>query len=138
MDRFTRNYSIALGVVVGAALVYWAYSAWQPRVWELNDMLESDPVIADYPYPFRLRSLADGVAILSTPRSPAFPAVQFLALIHPGLANKAQDDPEMIAAQQELIDHQRRAQDLLLAQPDVERVDWELDTRWLSDHGVHR
>ena len=24
----------------------------------------------------------------------------------------------------------------MLGQPDVERVDWRLDVRWLSDHGV--
>jgi hypothetical protein len=42
----------------------------------------------------------------------------------------------MIAAQQELIEHQKRAQTLMLGEPDVERVDWRLDVRWLADHGV--
>jgi hypothetical protein len=42
----------------------------------------------------------------------------------------------MSAAQQDLIDHQKRAQGLVLALPDVQRVDWRLDVKWLADHGV--
>jgi hypothetical protein len=137
MDQFTRNYSIALGIIVIFALALWVKSSWQPQVWEINAMLESDKQLADYPYQFKLRSLENGVAVLSTPRSPAFPAMSFLEIIHPQLADKAQDDPAMIAAQQELIDHQKRAMGLMLAQPGVTKVDWELDVRWLADHGIH-
>jgi len=137
MDRFTRNYSIVLGLILLVVLGGWLKSAWQPRVWEINEKLAADPVLAQYPYPFRLRALRDGVAVLSTPRSPEFPAIRFLAVIQPELANKDQDDPAMIAAQQALIEHQRHAQALLLAQPGVTRVDWELDTQWLASRGVH-
>ena len=136
MDSFTRNYSIVLGAIVLGLLAWWLSSVWQPRVWELNDMLESDPKIADYPYQFRLLRLEQGVATLSTPRSFNVPAIRFLEIIHPNLAGKSQDDPAMLAAQQDLIDHQKRAQGLMLAQPDVERTDWELDVKWLADHGV--
>ncbi|MGQ9831776.1 MAG: hypothetical protein ACUVQI_09280 [Thermochromatium sp.] len=136
MDRFTRNYSLVLGTILIAVLVLWAKSAWKPEVWRLNEVLTSDPQLASYPYQFRLRDFRDGVAVISTPRSPDFPAYSFLQVIHPKLAGKAQDDPEMIAAQQELIDHQKRAMGLMLAQPGVKRVDWELDVQWLADHGV--
>ncbi len=138
MDRFTRNYSMILGVVLIAALALWVKSIWQPRVWELDDLLESDPQLSSYPYQFRLRSLEKGVAVLSTPRSFEVPAMRFLEIIHPNLATKSQDDPAMVAAQQELIDHQKRAMGLMLAQPDVQSVDWQLDTQWLADHGVQR
>jgi hypothetical protein len=136
MDRFTRNYSIGLGIVVVTLLGLWIYSIWSPRVWELNDLLEADSTLADYPYQFRVRSLDNGVATLSTPRSPAFPAIQFLALIQPELAGLDQADPKMIAAQQALIDHQKRAMALVEAQPDVRSVTWELDVKWLAEHGV--
>lgn len=136
MDQFTRNYSIALGLVVVALLAWWLSSIWQPRVWELNDLLESDATLADYPYQFRVLSLENGVATLSTPRNFQVPAIRFLEIIHPELAGKAQDDPKVIAAQQDLIDHQKRAQGLMLALPDVERTDWRLDVKWLADHGV--
>jgi hypothetical protein len=137
MDSFTRNYSIVLGVIVLALVGWWISSSWQPGVWEINDQLEADPTLADYPYQFRVVALDDGVATISTPRSFDFPAIRFLEVIHPELAGKAQDDPAMIAAQQDLIDHQKRVQGLVLAQPDVQRVDWRLDVKWLADHGVH-
>jgi hypothetical protein len=99
-------------------------------------MLEEDPTLAEYPYPFRLRSLDDGVATLWSPRNFQVPAIQFLAIVHPGLAGLAQDDPKVMAAQQKLIEHQKHAQALVLSLPDVERVDWVLDTQWLASHGV--
>jgi hypothetical protein len=138
MDRFTRNYSLLLGAILIAVLFFWAKSTWKPEVWNLGEVLTSDPQLADYPYQFRLRDFRDGVAVISTPRSPDFPAYSFLQVIHPKLAGKAQDDPEMIAAQQDLIDHQKRAMGLMLAQPGVKSVDWELDVKWLADHGIHR
>lgn len=136
MDRFTRNYSIALGILILAALFFWAKSTWQPKVWELDKVLVSDTLLSSYAYQFRVRAFQDGVATISTPRSFDIPALQFLAIIHPQLVGKAQDDPEMVAAQQDLIDHQKRAMGLILAQPGVKTVAWELDTRWLADHGV--
>ncbi|NEV60895.1 hypothetical protein [Thiorhodococcus minor] len=138
MDRFTRNYSILLGIAVIIGLFFWAQSVWQPKVWELDEVLTSDPTLIDYPYQFRVRSFEDGTAVISTPRSFDIPAIRFLEIIHPKLAGKAQDDPEMIAAQQDLIDHQKRAMGLILAQDGVDRVDWQLDTQWLADRGVHR
>jgi hypothetical protein len=137
MDSFTRNYSIGLGALALALAAFWLYSIWSPRVWVINDLLESDPVIAAYPYQFRLRSLENGVAAISTPRSFDVPAIQFIAIVQPGLAGLTQDDPRMIAAQQKLIDAQKRAMVLVQAQPDVKTVAWELDVRWLEDHGVH-
>lgn len=138
MDRFTRNYSILLGLIVIIAGFFWIKSSWQPEVWELDDILVSDPTLNDYPYQFRVRDFHNGVAVISTPRSFDIPAIRFLQIIDPKLAGKAQDDPAMIAAQQNLIDHQKRAMGLILAQPSVESVDWQLDTQWLADHGVHR
>ncbi|MBK1648637.1 hypothetical protein [Rhabdochromatium marinum] len=137
MDSFTRNYSIVLGLILVVALGFWIQSSWQPRVWELNDILTSDPKLKEYPYQFKLRSLQNGLAILSTPRNSKIPAYRFLQIIHPELAGKGQADPAMVQAQQDLIDHQKYAQILMLGQPDVERVDWELDVKWLADHGVH-
>lgn len=106
MDRFTRIYSIAIGVVVIGALAVWIASAWKPQVWELDQVLEADPLVSSYPYRFRVVSFENGVATISTPRSFDVPAYRFLAIIHPNLTNKADNDPQVIAAQQDLIDHQ--------------------------------
>ncbi|SDX09652.1 hypothetical protein [Thiocapsa roseopersicina] len=136
MDRFTRIYSIAIGVVVIGALAVWIASAWKPQVWELDQVLEADPLVSSYPYRFRVVSFENGVATISTPRSFDVPAYRFLAIIHPNLTNKADNDPQVIAAQQELIDHQKRAQGLILAQAQVESVEWQLDTQWLAARGI--
>ncbi len=137
MDRFTRNYSIALALVILIALGFWLKATWQPKVWELDKVLTSQPQLKTYPYQFRVRAFQNGIAVISTPRSFDIPAIRFLEIINPKLAGKAQDDPEMIAAQQDLIDHQKLAMGLILGQPGVTSVDWELDTQWLADHGVH-
>ncbi len=136
MDRFTRIYSIAIGVILIGALAVWIGSVWKPQVWELDQVLEADPLVSSYPYRFRVVSFENGVATISTPRSFDVPAYRFLAIIHPNLTNKADNDPQAIAAQQELIDHQKRAQGLILAQPQVESVQWELDTQWLAARGI--
>lgn len=136
MDRFTRNYSIAIGIILIGALAFWINSAWKPDAWDLDSVLASDPKISSYPYRFRVVSLDNGVATLSTPRSFDIPAYRFLAIIHPNLTNKADNDPEVIAAQQDLIDHQKHAQGLILAQPQVQSVQWELDTQWLAARGI--
>ncbi|NCA69673.1 MAG: hypothetical protein EOM91_06115 [Sphingobacteriia bacterium] len=136
MDRFTRIYAILIALIIVAALLFWARSAWQPEVWELDSVLSTDAMLVSYPYRFRVVAFADGVATISTPRSFAVPAYRFLSLIHPNLANKADDDPAMIAAQQELIDHQKHAQGLILSQPNVRAVEWELDTQWLAARGI--
>ncbi len=136
MDTFTRNYSIALGVILLGLLAWWISSSWNPKAAELDAVLDADPDLASYVYDFRVVDFSDGVATISSPRSFDFPAMRFLELVKPELAGKAQDDPAMLGAQQELIAHQKRAQTLILAQPDVDRVDWRLDVRWLADHGV--
>lgn len=136
MDTFTRNYSIALAVILIGLVAWWISATWNPRVGELNAVLASDPKLSGYVYQFRVVDYDDGVAVISTPRSFEVPAIRFLEIVKPEFAGKAQDDPAMIAAQQELIEHQKRAQTLMLGEPDVERVDWRLDVRWLADHGV--
>ena len=136
MDRFTRNYSLGLGIIVVGLLALWVHASWAPRVWEINRILESDPLILDYPYQFRLVSLKEGVATISTPRSAAFPAIQFIPVIYPELAGKDQADPAMVKAQQALVDRQKHVMDLVGSLPDVHAIAWALDVRWLADHGV--
>jgi hypothetical protein len=136
MDRFTRIYSIIIGVLIIGGLTLWISSAWKPDAWALDRVLESDAALASYPYRFRVVAFEDGVATLSTPRSFDIPAYRFLAIINPNLANKTDNDPAVIAAQQDLVDHQKRAQGLILAQPEVQDVEWELDTQWLAAHGI--
>lgn len=135
MDRFTRNYSIALLLLVVGLLLWWFVTSWNPRVADLNRILGGDAELAGYPYPFRVMALDEGIATLSSPRDFEHPAYRFLPLITPELAGKPQDHPDMIAAQERLIHHQRRAQALIIQQPDVDEIRWKFDRRWYTEKG---
>lgn len=137
MDSFARNYSIGIGLLAIALVAFWGWSNWEPRARELDQVLAADAKLANYPYRFRVRDFENGVAVISTPRSFDLPAIRFLEILHPNLVNRLDNDPLVLAAQQELIDHQKHAMGLIQAQPGVTRVDWELDTRWLADRGIH-
>jgi hypothetical protein len=136
MDRFTRNYIAGLVIIVIVFAVIGIRSSWQPRADELNVMLQADPLVVNYPYRFRVVSYQDGVATMLTPRNFDIPAYRFLQVIYPRLHGLAEDDPAMAAAQQALVNAQKRALDLVEAQPDVKSVHWSLDVRWLADHGI--
>ena len=134
MDKFTRNYSVFLAVI---ALVILAWALYEdPQVSELNHLLEQDKLVSSYPYRFRLRGLKNGVAVISTPRSSAFPVFKALGTIYPHLANRAQDNPDLMQAQQQLAEVQKRVKSIVTESDRVQRVRWELDREWLANHGV--
>lgn len=134
MDRFTRNYSIFLGVVLLAILVAVLWE--DPGVSDLNELLEQDELVAAYPYPFRVTKLKNGVATMSTPRSSEFPMQRALGVLFPRLAGRKQDDPELMQAQQQMATVQKQAMAIVKKADAVKRVTWALDTGWLSKHGV--
>ncbi len=134
MDRFTRNYSIALGIILSVFLLWALYE--DPLVGELNGLLEQDSAVAVYPYRFQVLTVHDGVATMGTPRSSDFPVQRALGILFPALANRAQDDPDLMRAQQDLAQVQKRAMAIVLESGKVKRVRWELDRDWLSRHGV--
>ena len=135
MDRFTRNYLIVLGGIVVLVLGAWVAS-WDWRAGEINGLLEEDPLVASYPYSFRVLAVDNGVARVSSPRSYEVPVMRFLALIRPELNGKAQDAPEMMTAQAELVKVQKRVEQIVRGQPDVRSVHWVLDRQWYSDRGI--
>jgi hypothetical protein len=103
---------------------------------ELNEALEDDLQIAEYPYPFRVVSRNGSRAIMSTPRSAQVSVIQALRIIHPDLKNAGADSIEMQAAQEKLALTQSLARRIVLQHPTIENVTWELDTRWLETNGV--
>ncbi len=135
MDSFAKRYLIVLSAIVAAVSTYILLSS-DERVEALNVMLAADTTLQDYPYQFRVLSLEDGVAVMSSPRSAEVPVMQFLRTAFPELSRTAVDDPAMMAAQDALTKVQVRAQDLVLEQADVSAVTWELDERWFNEHGV--
>lgn len=134
MDRFTRNYSITLGLILIVFLGWVLYE--DPAVAGLNTLLEQDNEVAAYPYRFRVLAMHEGVATMSSPRSSDFPVYRALGILFPPLANRAQDNPDLMQAQQDLARVQKRAMAIVLESGKAKRVRWELDRDWLSRHGV--
>ena len=135
MDTFTRNYSIAL-VVIGAILLFRLFYE-PPGVSLLNDQLADNAELATYPYRFRVLTLDEGVATMSTPRSAEFPVYRALPLLFPELRDEAPDSPAMLEAQQELARLQSTARGIVAKSEDVTRIVWELDEAWLRGEGVN-
>ncbi|WP_096365522.1 glutamate-ammonia-ligase adenylyltransferase [Thiohalobacter thiocyanaticus] len=134
MYRGTKIYALVLGLAVAALLVLFLY---QPAaVRELNDRLAADPILAAYPYPFRVLRIEDHTAVMGTPRSAQLPVRDMIHAIDPGLAGVATDDPAFQQAQQTLAEHQARASELVRAHASIQRIRWELDVDWLRRQGI--
>ena len=136
LDDFSRRYLYLLGGAVVIGLVWWLTSI-DYRAGELNDLLEADEVLSAYPYQFQVISLSNGVARMSSPRSAQMSAIQGLRIMFPELKSVSADSAQMMAAQERLARTQSYAANLVTAEPDVNRIVWVLDERWLANSGVY-
>lgn len=134
MDRGTRIYAGILAALVLAVVAVAVYQP--PEVRRLNRLLADDAMLSAYPYPFRVLRLEGNTAVMGTPRSPAMPVERMIGAVAPGMEQRPVTDPGYLRAQQRLADTQAHARALVLADPDVERVRWELDETWLTRHGI--
>jgi hypothetical protein len=135
LDRGTKIYAGVLGSLFLICFITWLATL-DLRLGEIDDMLQQVPEIADYPYKFRALEILGTTAVMSTPRSTSLPAVQFLGMIKPGLANKSDQDPAVIAAQKELGAIQSKVRKLVLSRKDIDNVRWRLDKEWYTDRGI--
>ncbi len=135
LDRGTKIYAGVLGAILLIAVVAWMFTL-DFRLGEIDDRLQQDPEIAAYPYRFHALEIQGKTAVMSTPRSTSMPAVQFLGMIKPGLANKSEQDPAVIEAQKELGRLQSKVRKLVLSREDIENVRWKLDKAWYADRGI--
>lgn len=138
MDSLTRN-SIIISIILFVLLIVsvgWERFGVRPRIWELNDVLEQDPVLANYPYQFKVVQFLNGVATLTSPHANEVPIEPFLETIDPSLAGKTSSDPALIAAAQRLTESEMRAVELMTAEPDVDSVVWSLDRAWYHKHNI--
>mgnify|MGYP006297832471 CR=1 FL=1 len=135
MDSFAKKYLIGL-IGVAVLVADWVYFGGDSRVAAINARLAEDPELASYVYPFRVRRIEDGIAVMGSPRSAQVPVMRFLRTAFPRFGNTPVTDPEMMAAQATLVERQSRAAELAQADPDVDGVRWELDERWYAEQGV--
>ena len=134
LDRGTKIYAAVLGAVALALTFLALYTP--PQVGHLNGRLEADEQVGSFPYPFRVLRVSNGVAVMSTPRSSAVPVAQVLDKIFPGLGNSDPASPLFRELQDKLASTQKRAKAIVLKDPEIKRVQWELDRDWLSAHGI--
>jgi hypothetical protein len=135
MDSFTRRYLYLLGVVLVVVLAVWL-AGHDGRVAELNAQLAKEPLLANYPYQFRVLEIENRVAVMHSPRSAEVSVMHFLYAAFPELQGKDVQHSDMVAAQERLGDLQFRAWAVVQAHPEVDSVRWLLDERWLAERGV--
>ena len=136
MDDFARRYLQVLALVAVLAGGWWILAR-DSIAGDINAMLDQDAQLAGYPYAFRVVSVDEGIASVSSPRSASVSVIAFLRAAFPDLAGAAVDDPEMLAAQERLVAMQSRAAELVEAHPEVDSVRWQLDETWYARRGVY-
>jgi hypothetical protein len=105
---------------------------------ELNRAIESkaSAQLKSYPYPFRVLRVESGTAVMATPRNFDVPAFRALGALFPDLDVKDTHSPAYMAAQQTLATVQTEARTIVLSQPGIASIRWELDKAWLGAHGI--
>lgn len=126
---------LALVFLVG---LDWYIRAPDSRSRQLTSAIETQGSgkLKGYPYKFRVLQTNGETAVLGTPRSVAVPAFRMLGVLYPGLDTKNPNDPAFIAAEQLLAEVQAEARLIVLNQPGIKEVRWELDRDWLVAHGI--
>ena len=127
-----------LSVILVLGTVYWFGLRTDPKVDALNQALNQigSPALQNYSYSFRVISLEGGLAVMGSPRSFDVPVYRMIGALYPNLSSKAANDPDFIAAEKELAQIQSEARKIILAQPGVTGVKWELDRNWLIAHNI--
>lgn len=127
-----------LFAAVALGAIYWFGLRTDPRVEALNQALHEtgSPVLRSYPYAFRVVRLDGEAAVMGTPRSPQVPVYRMIGAIYPNLSGRSPDDPDFVAAEKELAQVQSEARQIVLDQPGVTGVKWELDQNWLIAHNI--
>ena len=138
MDRLTLTSIIASAAFLIFLIVTltWHNDELRPRIWQLNEVLEQDPELAEYPYDFKVLLFLNGVVTLTSPQASDVPLRPFLNRIDPSLADKPADAPEVVEAERRFRAIEMQAIQVMLSQPDVESVIWSLDRAWYHKNRV--
>ncbi len=133
-----KNRYWALLVLLFLVGVDWYIRAPDSRSRQLTDAIaeQASAKLKNYPYKFRVMKVDGETAIMSTPRSVEVPAFKSLGVLYPGMNTTNPNDPDFIAAQQLLGEVQAEARLIVLTQPGIKSVRWELDRDWLVAHHV--
>lgn len=96
----------------------------------------ASPALKNYPYKFWVMRIEGETAVVSTPRNVDVPAAKMLAVLYPNINTKDANDPAFIAVEQELGKVQSEVRGIVLRQPGIKDMRWELDRDWLVSHYI--
>ena len=133
-----KTWQWAVLVLALAFAVDWFIQRPDSRTRELNQALmeQGSPQLKAYPYKFHVLRVEGDIAVIATPRNFNVPAFHVLGTLYPDLNVKNNNDPAFIKAQQALGAVQAEARTLILSQPGIKSMRWELDKAWLTAHGI--
>ncbi|HEX8963730.1 MAG TPA: hypothetical protein VF801_12075 [Rhodocyclaceae bacterium] len=126
---------IALAVFT---FVSWLVHRPDARARQLNQAIaeKASPQLRAYPYEFHVLRTEGSVAVMATPRNFDVPAFRMIGALFPDIDVRNPNDPAFVAAQKTLGEVQAEARTIVLSQPGIKDVRWELDTRWLAAHAI--
>lgn len=128
----------AILILVFLVWLDWYIRAPDSRARELTAVVQEQgsAKLKAYPYQFKVFKVEGGTAWLSTPRNFSVPAFKALGALYPDINVKDANDPAFIAAEKQLAEVQGEARAILLSQPGIKEVRWELDRDWLREHFI--
>jgi hypothetical protein len=138
---FLRKISSWQWVLIVIALLValdWAIRRPDGQTRQLNEALVAmaSPQLKAFPYPFRVLRVEGDTAVMSTPRNFDAPAFLMLGKLYPDINVKDHNNPKFIEVERLLGRVQDEAKDIVLAQPGIASVRWELDRDWLRRRGI--
>jgi hypothetical protein len=127
----------ALGLALFTAVSWWVHRP-DSRARQLNEAIaaKASPQLKAYPYEFHVLRTEGAVAIMATPRNFDVPAFRMLGALFPDIDVKNPNDPAFVAAQKTLGEVQSEARAIVMSQPGISDVRWELDRQWLTAHSI--
>ena len=136
--RAIKSWQWIVVVLVLLAALDWAIQRPDPQTRELNNALtrEASQKLKDYPYQFQVLRVEGKTAVMTTPRNFDVPAFRMLGVLYPDINVKDHNNPAFIAVERLLGQVQDEAKDIVLAQPGIRQVRWELDKNWLQRKGI--
>jgi len=126
--RQIKSWQWALLVIALLVALDWAIRRPDAKTRELNDIIatKASQKLKDYPYQFQVLRVEGSTAVMSTPRNFDSPAFRMLGVLY----------PDFIAVEHLLGQVQDEAKDIVLAQPGITDIRWELDKGWLRRKGI--
>ena len=134
--RRIKPWQWALLVLALLVALDWGIRRPDGRTLGLNEAIKAaaSPELKNYPHAFHVMRVEGNTAIMGTPRNFDMPAFRFLGAMYPDVNVKDHDNPAFIALEKTLGQVQDEAKGIVLAQPGITGVKWELDREWLQRH----